>query len=192
MDATGELTLAVGLSLRELIHDYRHQTLVLFKCCLLQPKVISSEAGLSQTADPSQMLFFGSRCEKLCMMQFALISLIPGLLRKLEDCADPEFDSYEKKLMKPTSLRTSDRRSCMSVKPCVISSELTIVKCFPTWVSHCNCMCFLTSAWQCLLINSSCPVSFGKVYLSRRFKMRLIMIRAACLDLTRRYSSLTS
>lgn len=30
----------LGLSLRELIHEYRHQTLVLFKCCLLQPKVI--------------------------------------------------------------------------------------------------------------------------------------------------------
>lgn len=29
----------LGLSLRELIHEYRHQTLVLFKCCLLQPKV---------------------------------------------------------------------------------------------------------------------------------------------------------
>ena len=28
-----------GLSLRELIHEYRHQTLVLFKCALLQPKV---------------------------------------------------------------------------------------------------------------------------------------------------------
>lgn len=47
------------------------------------------------------------------MMQFALISLIPGLLRKLEDCADPEFDSYESKLIQPTSLRTSDRRSRM-------------------------------------------------------------------------------
>ena len=29
----------LGLSLRELIHEYKHQTLVLFKCCLLQPKV---------------------------------------------------------------------------------------------------------------------------------------------------------
>jgi len=28
-----------GLSLREIIHEYKHQTLVLFKCCLLQPKV---------------------------------------------------------------------------------------------------------------------------------------------------------
>ena len=28
-----------GLSLRELIHEFKYQTLVLFKCCLLQPKV---------------------------------------------------------------------------------------------------------------------------------------------------------
>jgi hypothetical protein len=28
-----------GLSLREMIHDFKYQTLVLFKCCLLQPKV---------------------------------------------------------------------------------------------------------------------------------------------------------
>lgn len=28
-----------GLPLRELIYEYKHQTLVLFKCCLLQPKV---------------------------------------------------------------------------------------------------------------------------------------------------------
>lgn len=31
--------MTAGLSLRELIHEYKHQTLVLFKCCLLQPKV---------------------------------------------------------------------------------------------------------------------------------------------------------
>ena len=29
----------LGLSLRELIYEFKHQTLVLFKCCLLQPKV---------------------------------------------------------------------------------------------------------------------------------------------------------
>lgn len=29
----------LGLSLRELIHEFKYQTLVLFKCCLLQPKV---------------------------------------------------------------------------------------------------------------------------------------------------------
>lgn len=29
----------LGMSLRELIHKFKWQTLVLFKCCLLQPKV---------------------------------------------------------------------------------------------------------------------------------------------------------
>ncbi|KAL5348261.1 hypothetical protein ACLOAV_006743 [Pseudogymnoascus australis] len=88
----------LGMSLRQLIREFKWQTLVLFKCCLLQPK----------------MLFFGTRCERLCMMQFSLISLIPGLIRKLQDCADPELDSYERGLTKPTSLKTSDRNSLIS------------------------------------------------------------------------------
>ncbi|PCD17843.1 hypothetical protein FGRA07_07311 [Fusarium graminearum] len=87
----------LGMSLRELIHEYKWQTLVLLKCCLLQPK----------------MLFFGSRCDKLCMMQFSLLSLIPGLIRNLQDSADPELNSYETSLSKPTSLRTSDRNSLL-------------------------------------------------------------------------------
>ncbi|KAF1992208.1 hypothetical protein K402DRAFT_387871 [Aulographum hederae CBS 113979] len=87
-----------GLSLREFIHEFKHQTLVLFKCCLLQPK----------------MLFFGSHCERLCMMQFSLISLIPGLIRNLQDCADPVFNSYEDALEMPTSLRTSERASLLA------------------------------------------------------------------------------
>ncbi|KAI0132046.1 transport protein Avl9-domain-containing protein [Xylariales sp. AK1849] len=88
----------LGMSLRELVREFRWQTLVLLKCCLLQPK----------------MLFFGSRCERLCMMQFSLVSLIPGLLRNLQDCAGPELDEYEKRLIKPTSLKTSDRNSLLS------------------------------------------------------------------------------
>lgn len=48
------------------------------------------------------------------MMQFSLISLIPGLIRKLQDSADPELDSYERGLTKPTSLKTSDRNSLIS------------------------------------------------------------------------------
>lgn len=90
--------LYLGMSLRELVREFRSQTLVLLKCCLLQPK----------------MLFFGSRCERLCMMQFSLISLIPGLLRNLQDCAGPELDNYEKRVTKPTSLRTSDRNSLLA------------------------------------------------------------------------------
>ncbi|KAL2137229.1 hypothetical protein VTI74DRAFT_6440 [Chaetomium olivicolor] len=88
----------LGLSLRELVREFRWQTLVLLKCCLLQPK----------------MLFFGTRCERLCLTQFSLISLIPGLLRNLQDSAGPELDSYEKGLTMPTSLRTSDRNSLLS------------------------------------------------------------------------------
>ncbi len=110
------LLISVGLSLREFIHEYKHQTLVLFKCCLLQPKV-SGDPQVSSSYLFYQMLFFGSRCERLCMMQFALISLIPGLLRSLEDCADPEFDSYETSLGMPTSLKTSERGSCTSLHP---------------------------------------------------------------------------
>lgn len=36
---TGSRDQYLGMSLRELIHEYRWQTLVLLKCCLLQPKV---------------------------------------------------------------------------------------------------------------------------------------------------------
>ena len=33
------LLTCIGLSLRELIREFKYQTLILFKCCLLQPKV---------------------------------------------------------------------------------------------------------------------------------------------------------
>jgi hypothetical protein len=45
------------------------------------------------------------------MMQFALISLIPGLIRHLQDSADPKFNSCEENLVTPTSLKTSERAS---------------------------------------------------------------------------------
>lgn len=48
------------------------------------------------------------------MVQFSLISLIPGLIRNLQDCADPELDGYEKKLAQPTSLQSSNRSSLLT------------------------------------------------------------------------------
>jgi hypothetical protein len=87
-----------GLSLREMIYEYKYQILILFKCLLLQPK----------------MLFFGSNCERLCMMQFSLISLIPNLIKSLQDCADPHLNFREAKLVKPTSLKTSERSSLLA------------------------------------------------------------------------------
>lgn len=66
----------LGMSLRELVREFRWQTLVLLKCCLLQPKVSGVWRDVeAKCADLLQMLFFGSRCERLCMMQFSLISL---------------------------------------------------------------------------------------------------------------------
>jgi hypothetical protein len=47
------------------------------------------------------------------MIQFSLVSLIPGLMNHLQDCADPAFDDYAQTVEKPTSLKTSDRSSCM-------------------------------------------------------------------------------
>lgn len=57
------------------------------------------------------MLFFGTRCERLCMTQFALVSLIPHLLESLQDCASPDLNTYEKSVNRPTNLRTSERSS---------------------------------------------------------------------------------
>ncbi|KAK5112351.1 hypothetical protein LTR62_004314 [Meristemomyces frigidus] len=87
-----------GLSLRELVHVYKWQMLVLFKCLLLQPK----------------MLFFGSHCEHICQMQFSLISLIPNLVRCLQDCADPQMNHHAENMRKPDSVRTSDRSSLLA------------------------------------------------------------------------------
>ncbi|KAI6819847.1 hypothetical protein KC332_g9735 [Hortaea werneckii] len=87
-----------GLSLRELLHQFKWQTLVLFKCLLLQPK----------------MLFFGSHCEQVCQVQFSLLSLIPGLVRSLRDCADPQLTRYAETLRRPDSVKTSDRASLLA------------------------------------------------------------------------------
>ena len=60
------------------------------------------------------MLFFGSHCERVCQVQFSLLSLIPGLVRSLQDCADPQMDRYAETLKKPDSVRTSDRASLLA------------------------------------------------------------------------------
>lgn len=49
----------LGMSLRELVREFRWQTLVLFKCCLLQPKV-SSAVCESMAMRPT--LTFRGRC----------------------------------------------------------------------------------------------------------------------------------
>lgn len=60
------------------------------------------------------MLFFGSHCERVCQIQFSLLSLIPGLVRSLQDCADPQMNRYAEALKRPDSVRTSDRASLLA------------------------------------------------------------------------------
>ncbi|RMD40486.1 hypothetical protein DV735_g4640, partial [Chaetothyriales sp. CBS 134920] len=87
-----------GLSLREVIHDFRHQTLVLVKALLLQRKI----------------LFFGSSCEQVCLLQFALLSLIPGLMAHLEDCAHPDLETPIETQPELGAPNASDRAELLS------------------------------------------------------------------------------
>lgn len=93
-----EEDLAIGMPLRELLYRLGHNVLVLVKALLLEKRI----------------LFFASNTELLCASQFALVTLIPNLINHLEDCGSPLLSTYETKLKKPTSLRTSDRESLLA------------------------------------------------------------------------------
>jgi hypothetical protein len=56
------MSLTVGTSLRELVHKFRHRTLVLLKMLLLQKRV----------------MLYGYPVEMLCTYQYSLVSLVPG------------------------------------------------------------------------------------------------------------------
>ncbi|CAO3692602.1 unnamed protein product [Umbelopsis ramanniana] len=70
-------TLYMGTSLRELCQKFRSKTLTLIKLLLLEKRI----------------LFYGYPVERLCTFQYSLISLIPGLLRSLQDSGDPSLDT---------------------------------------------------------------------------------------------------
>lgn len=59
-------------------------------------------------------MFYGHPVERLCTYQYSLISLLPGLLQTLDDCGSPPLASRAPTLARPTSLRTSDRKSLMA------------------------------------------------------------------------------
>ena len=69
----------MGISLREIIHQLKQKTLVLLKLLLLEKRI----------------LFFGQKVERLSAYQYGLVSLVPELLRHLEDVGAPflEFRS---------------------------------------------------------------------------------------------------
>ncbi|KAF9196350.1 late secretory pathway protein avl9 [Haplosporangium sp. Z 11] len=66
-------------SLRELVRKFKYKVLVLLKLLLLEKRV----------------LFFGYPVETLCTYQYSLVSLIPGLLKALQDTGSPLLDSQE-------------------------------------------------------------------------------------------------
>ena len=94
-----------------MISSIKHLSCLNAVCCNLRSEALHPNRyhGRGLTG---QMLFVGSPCERLCMVQFALISLIPGLIRNLRDCADPALDEYSQTVTEATSLKTSDRVSC--------------------------------------------------------------------------------
>ncbi|KAI8640104.1 transport protein Avl9-domain-containing protein [Parasitella parasitica] len=75
-------TLYMGTSLRELVYKFKSKTLMLLKILLLEKRV----------------LFYGYPVETLCTFQYSLISLIPGLLRNLQDSGTPELDTSDKNI----------------------------------------------------------------------------------------------
>jgi Transport protein Avl9 len=59
-------------------------------------------------------MFYGHPVERLCTYQYSLVTLIPCLLQTLEDCGSPPLASRAPTLSRPTSLRTSDRKSLLA------------------------------------------------------------------------------
>ncbi|KAI9008295.1 transport protein Avl9-domain-containing protein [Gaertneriomyces semiglobifer] len=72
--------LYMGLSLRDLVWTFRQKTLQLFKLLLLEKRI----------------LFFGTKVERLSGFQYSLVSLIPDLLRNLQDAGSPSLGSHSR------------------------------------------------------------------------------------------------
>ncbi|KAG0168554.1 late secretory pathway protein avl9 [Apophysomyces sp. BC1015] len=69
----------MGTSLRELLHKFKSKALILLKLLLLEKRI----------------LFYGYPVERLCTFQYSLISLVPGLLRSLQDAGAPDLGTSE-------------------------------------------------------------------------------------------------
>ncbi|OWB68291.1 hypothetical protein B5S30_g3667 [[Candida] boidinii] len=86
-----------GLNLRMTVMAFKRDLMVLFKTLLLEKRV----------------LFFSKDLHKLSNIQYSLLSLIPNLILKLQDCGSPILNNLSKDIYKPTSLKISDRNSVL-------------------------------------------------------------------------------
>ncbi|KAF9539404.1 late secretory pathway protein avl9 [Mortierella hygrophila] len=86
----------MGTSLRELVKKFKYKVLVLLKLLLLEKRVI----------------FFGYPVETLCTYQYSLMSLVPGLLKSLQDTGSPLLDSQEDYMrsMSKTPAHSTDKQ----------------------------------------------------------------------------------
>ncbi|KAF9279847.1 late secretory pathway protein avl9 [Linnemannia elongata] len=86
----------MGTSLRELVKKFKYKVLVLLKLLLLEKRVI----------------FFGYPVETLCTYQYSLMSLVPGLLKALQDTGSPLLDSQEvyMRSMSKTPAHSTDKQ----------------------------------------------------------------------------------
>ncbi|KAI9278184.1 transport protein Avl9-domain-containing protein [Phascolomyces articulosus] len=92
-------TLYMGTSLRELLHKFKSKTLMLLKLLLLEKRI----------------LFYGYPVERLCTFEYSLMSLVPGLLRSLQDSGDPKLDTSEKflRITEAKELSNGDKESLL-------------------------------------------------------------------------------
>ncbi|CDR44121.1 CYFA0S13e03862g1_1 [Cyberlindnera fabianii] len=99
-DATSvdESDFYAGLSLRELVRDFKKDVLTVIKAMMLEKKIA----------------FYGSDPTKLCATEFAFISLIPNLINNLLDCSSPSLDNYTKQIKPTSSFQTPDRNSVLA------------------------------------------------------------------------------
>lgn len=90
----------VNLNLKDTIFKFKQNFMTIFKCLLLEKKVL---------------IFSNSNLEMLTQFQNNLISLIPNLINCLDDCGCPLIDFVETDgpLMKPSSLNTTNRKSML-------------------------------------------------------------------------------
>eukprot|EP00842_Homolaphlyctis_polyrhiza_P005943 jgi/Hompol1/634/HPOL_004247-RA len=95
-----DATLHMGISLRELIYKFRQKTLQLVKLLLLGKRI----------------LFFGQKVERLSAYQYGLISLIPELLRHLEDVGSPAIDNVDVRRTAPAQRKVSLNSSTRSMQ----------------------------------------------------------------------------
>ena len=139
-------------------------------------------------------MFYGHPVERLCTYQYSLVSLVPGLLQNLDDSGSPPLASRAQTLSRPTSLKTSDRKSMMAYsglpldlfgkdaffQPYLPLQQIDMLKDTKSWLCGCTNSIVSQQKEVDLLINvcssflASCYPSFCSCALYHRLALTLI------------------